>query len=106
MKKFILRPDIDMVEGIIVTKETNLSFKNEMIEQEIKDLKIETISTQKGITNNNAWEAKSYAKLFLNEGDILLYDADRGYYVTSDIYCTITDGINDLLALKDFDKEE
>ena len=105
MKKFITKPDINLYEGIKVTEETKITYKSETVKQEIKDLKLISEITQKGNNGINNYESVTNLKVFLNEGDILLFEEGRGYYLPSIEMSTIDDGISDITALKNFDKE-
>ena len=69
---FVEQPSTDLKAGIVVKKETELHFKNERVEQVLKDLILETITNNEGTHNGiNAFKTKSYIHLGLNEGDIL-----------------------------------
>ena len=41
---YVAKPDLTPYEGIKVTKDTNLTFENENVKQEIKDLKLKSTS--------------------------------------------------------------
>ena len=45
MQKFISKPSIDMYGGIKVTKDTTLEYKNENVEQVLKDLVFKSKTT-------------------------------------------------------------
>ena len=73
---FIKRPSIDLYQGIRVTKETEIEFKNENVKQTIKDLVLRSITTVKG----EGFKSKYDTTIFLEEGDILIFeDEGRGY---------------------------
>jgi glutaredoxin-related protein len=61
----------------MATKETELEFKNKNVKQHIKDLVLTTVMTDK----NEEYESKTNLKIFLKEGDKLLFDEVRGYYL-------------------------
>ena len=105
MRKFITRPDISLYEGIFVKKETDIVYKSENVEQQIKDLKLISKILKKGSNGVNNYETATDLKVYLNEGDILLFEEGRGYYLPSIEMQTIDDGISDMTALKNFDKE-
>jgi hypothetical protein len=108
MKKrlFVEQPNLDLKAGIQVLKDTELTFKNENVEQVLKDLKLETIKDEKGTNGINAYESKAYISIHLNEGDILLFDETIGYYMPRFPVTTITDAISDIESLRDFEKLE
>jgi hypothetical protein len=108
MKKrlFVEQPNLDLKAGIRVLKDTELTFKNENVEQVLKDLKLETIKDEKGTNGINAYESKAYISIHLNEGDILLFDETIGYYMPRFPVTTITDAISDIESLRDFENLE
>ena len=99
---FVEQPCIDMKPGIRVTKGTELIYKNDTVEQVIKDLKLETIKQETGTNGINAYETKSLIKIGLNEGDILLFDKRIGYYLPYTSVSSIDDAIDDLESLREF----
>ena len=108
MKKefFVEQPNIELKVGIRVIKETELSYKNEKVEQAIKDLVLETILDDAGTNGINTYESKSYLKINLNEGDILLFDEKRGYYMPPYPMSSIEDAICDIESLRGRKLEE
>lgn len=102
---FVEQPNIDVKEGIRVTKETSLTFSNGKVEQELKDLKLETIVEEEGSNGINTYKSKSYISINLNDGDILLFDEDRGYYMPPYPMESIDDAISDIESLRGLDKE-
>jgi len=100
---FIDQPDITLKKGIKVFKDTEVHFKNEKVEQVLKDLKLEIIMDEVGTAPNgiNTYKSKSYVEISLNEGDILLFDPDRGYYMSPYPKTTIGAAIEDLEAMID-----
>ncbi len=97
---FVEQPDISLKKGIKITKETKLTFKNEKVEQEIKDLKLETYIEDEGTNGINSYTSKSYIRINLNEGDILLFDENRGYYMPTYPVESIEDAISDIESLR------
>lgn len=97
MNYYVVRPDLTPYEGITVTKDTNIEYKNEKVKQSIKDLKL--ISELKVETERYT----SYSKLEINlvEGDILLFENEnRGYFLPRDVSIgTVQEAINDYEAL-------
>ena len=98
---FVEQPNIELKKGIKVTKDTELLYKSENVEQVLKDLKLETILDQEGSNGVNTYKSKSYMTINLNDGDILLFDEGRGYYMSSIPVTTIEEAIEDISSLKD-----
>lgn len=99
---FVEQPNIGLKEGIIVTKDTELTYKHGKVEQALKDLKLETMLEEEGTNGVNTYKSKSYLCINLNEGDILLFDESRGYYMSPYPMSTIEDAISDITSLEDF----
>ena len=79
---FVEQPNIDLKRGIKVTKETELTYGNAKVEQELKNLVLETMLEDEGTNGINTYKSKSYLSIKLNEGDILLFDENvDGRYV-------------------------
>ena len=98
---FVEQPVLDLKEGIKVTAETELLYKNDKVEQVIKNLVLETIMDESGSTGFNSYKSKSYLSITLNPGDILLFDSNRGYYMPHYPVVSIDDAISDINSLSD-----
>ena len=98
---FVEQPVLDFKEGIKVTAETELFYKNEKVEQVLKDLVLETIMDDAGSNGFNTYKSKSYLSINLNAGDILLFDNNRGYYMPPYPVTSIDDAISDITSLND-----
>lgn len=96
---FVDQPNIELKKGITVHKDTEVSFKNEKVEQVIHDLKLETIMDDEGTNGINSYKSKSHIVITLNEGDILLFDPGRGYYLSPYPQTTIQQAVEDLTAM-------
>lgn len=93
--KLIRQPDISMVAGIKVTKDTDLVFENEdgTVKQSIKDLVYHGTTKMK---RDNV-EVMNEITVNLNEGDIVVYDGDeRGYVVPAQRFMTVDEAIKEL----------
>lgn len=101
---FVDQPVLDLKEGIRVTRETELLYKNEKVEQVLKDLVLETILDDAGSNGINTYKSKSYLSINLNPGDILLFDERRGYYMPPYPVTSIDDAISDITSLSDIPK--
>ena len=96
---FVEQPVINLKEGIRVTEETELSYKNEKVEQVLKHMVLETILDDAGTNGVNTYKSKSYLSINLNPGDILLFNEQRGYYMPPYPVVTIDDAISDISSL-------
>jgi hypothetical protein len=96
---FVEQPVLDLKEGIKVTGETELFYKNDKVEQVLKDLVLETILDDAGSNGINTYKSKSYLSIQLNPGDILLFDEQRGYYMPPYPVTSIDDAISDISSL-------
>ena len=98
---FVEQPVLDLQEGIKVTAETELLYKNDKVEQVLKDLVLETIMDDSGNNGTNTYKSKSYLSINLNPGDILLFSEKRGYYMPTYPVISIDDAISDMDSLRD-----
>lgn len=98
---FVEQPVLDLKEGIKVTEATELLYKNDKVEQVLKNLVLETILDDEGTNGINTYKSKSYLSINLNPGDILLFDEQRGYYMPPYPVTTIDDAISDITSLSD-----
>ena len=98
---FVEQPVLDLKEGIRVTEETELLYKNERVEQVLKNLVLETILDDEGTNGINTYKSKSYLSIKLNPGDILLFNEQRGYYMPPYPVASIDDAISDISSLSD-----
>ena len=103
---FVEQPNIELKEGIRVNKDTELTYKSKKVEQVLKDLKLETILDQEGTNGINTYKSKSYLQINLNDGDILAFDKERGYYLPSFPLTTVEDAICDIESLKGLPREK
>lgn len=97
---FVDQPSLELNKGIQVHKETEVAFKNENVEQFLKDLKLDTILDEEGSNGINSYKSKSHISITLNDGDILLFDPSRGYYLPPYPKTTIQQAIDDISSLK------
>lgn len=97
---FVDQPSLELKKGIMVKKDTEVSFQNENVEQLLKDLTLDTIMSEEGTNGINSYKSKSHISITLNEGDILLFDPSRGYYLPPYPKTTIEQAIEDISSLK------
>lgn len=98
MHNFVRKPCIDLFPGVRVYKDTVLEYKNENVEQKVENLLLHSVSTIKG----DGFESKTETTIYLEEGDILLFeDGERGYIKPVAGFVTIEGAIEDLTNIKD-----
>ena len=98
MEVFICRPHIDLYGGIRVTKDTELEYKNEFVEQTVKDLVFQSVTKKTGANYESTWDTT----IHLNEGDVLVFEEEvRGYIKPVEPLVTIQEAIDDLENIKD-----
>jgi hypothetical protein len=101
---FVEQPNIELKEGIKVTEELELTYKNDKVEQVLKNNVLETTLEDEGTNGFNTYKSKSNVTITLNNGDILLFNEERGYYLPPYPLTTINDAISDISSLKDLPK--
>jgi hypothetical protein len=97
---FVDQPSLELKKGIQVHKDTEISFKSENVEQLLADLRLDTIMDEAGTNGLNSYKSKSHICIQLNEGDILLFDPERGYYLPHYPKTTIAQAIEDITSLR------
>ena len=98
MEKFISKPSIDMYAGIKVTKETELDYKNDNVEQTLKDLLFKSITKIKG----DKFESEYHTTIHLEEGDVLIFENEgRGYIKPVEEFVTVSEAIEELGHIED-----
>lgn len=97
MQKFIRRPSVDMYLGVKLTKDTTLEYETENVKQTLKDLVLHSVTKVKG----DKFESVYDTTINLEEGDIVLFEEERGYIVPVDAFVTIAEAIEDYENIKD-----
>lgn len=98
MQVYIRKPGIDLYPGIRVDKDTVLEYKNENVEQAMKDLVLHSVTKVKG----DGYESTYDTTIRLQEGDILVFeDEGRGYIKPVEVFATIQEVIDELESIKD-----
>ena len=98
MQKFISKPSIDMYGGIKVTKDTTLEYKNENVEQVVKDL----VFKSKTIVKGEGYESEYHTTIHLKEGDVLIFEEEgRGYIKPVEEFVTVAEAIEELEHIKE-----
>lgn len=102
MQYFIRRPNIELLPGIRITKDTVLEFKNENVKQTIKDLVLHSVTKVTG----EGYKSKYDTTIQLQEGDVLIFEEEgRGYIKPVENFVTIEEAIDDLTNIKDLGGE-
>ncbi len=100
MQRFIRKPSIDMFAGIRVDKDTTLEYKNENVEQTLKDLVFHSITK---VTGDN-FESVYNTTIQLKEGDILVFEEEgRGYIKPVEEFVTIKEAIEEFNCVSDLE---
>lgn len=95
---FIRKPSIDLYPGIRVDKDTVLEYKNENVNQTIKDLVLHSVTKIKG----DGFKSKYDTTIALQEGDILIFeDEGRGYIKPVEAFVAVEEAIEELENIKD-----
>lgn len=98
MEKFISKPSIDMYGGIRVDKDTTLEYKNDNVEQTLKDLVFISKTTVKG----EGYESVYNTTINLKEGDILIFEEEgRGYIKPVEAFVTVEEAIEELNCIRE-----
>lgn len=98
MQRFIRRPDIELLTGIRVNKDTKIEFKNDNVEQIIENLMLHSINSIKG----EGFASTNHTTIYLSEGDVLIFEEEgRGYIKPVEAFVTIAEAIDDLTNIKD-----
>jgi hypothetical protein len=98
MQVFIRKPSIDMYPGIRVDKDTEFEYKNENVDQKLKDLVFHSVTKVTG----EGYESTYNTTIQLKEGDILVFEEEgRGYVKPVESFVTIREAIEDLTNIED-----
>ncbi len=98
-KKYIYQPSLDMMEGLQVDKNTKFTYENDKVKQELKNLELTYEIAEKG----DNFKTVSQVIIYLEEGQILQFDEERGYFLPKYKLATIEEAIEDIKTLKDFE---
>ena len=98
---FVEQPNIELKQGVKVTKDTEITYSNDKVNQTLKNLMLKTEIKDEGTNGINSYKSTSNIELHLNEGDILLFHEERGYYMPPYPVETIDDAISDINSLSD-----
>ena len=97
MQVFMRKPSIDLYSGVRVDKDTVLEYKNENVEQTLKDLIFHSVTKVKGESFESVYDTTIQLKV----GDVLVFEAEgRGYIKPVEDFVTIEEAIEDLSNIK------
>ena len=95
---YIRRPNIELLQGVRVTKDMNISFENDNVKQTIENMVLRSITEVKG----EGFTSKCETTIQLEEGDVLIFEEEgRGYIKPVESFVTIEEAIEDLENIKD-----
>ena len=96
--KLMRQPNIDMVAGIKVDKDTDITYENEGIKQTIKDLVLHSVMTIKGENYESTYDTT----INLSEGDVLVFEEEgRGYIKPVETFMTVEEAIEELECVRE-----
>ena len=90
MEQFITKPDVTIYHGIKVDKDTKLEYKNEKVEQTVKDLVLNSKTTIKGEDYKSTYNTT----IFLKEGDVLVLEEEVNSFLNVSSSRSITSFIS------------
>ena len=98
MQVFIRKPSIDLFAGIRVDKDTVLDYKNDNVEQSLKDLVLHSVTRVTGEGYTSVYDTT----IQLKEGDVLIFEEEgRGYIKPVEDFVTVSEAIEELTNIKD-----
>ena len=98
MKVFIHKPSITLHPGIVVDKDTALTYSNENVQQKLENLVLHSIMKVRGENYESTYDTT----IRLEEGDVLIFEEEgRGYVKPVESFVTIAEAIDDLQNIKD-----
>ena len=100
MQRFIRKPSIDMHAGIRVDKDTVLEYKNDNVDQTLKDLVFHSVTKVKGDNFESVYDTT----IQLKEGDILIFEEEgRGYIKPVEEFVTVKEAIEEFKCISDLE---
>lgn len=89
-----------MLAGIKVDKDTVLEYKNDNVDQTLKDLVFHSITKVKGDNFESVYDTT----IQLSEGDILIFEEEgRGYIKPVESFVTVGEAIEELNYISDLE---
>ena len=98
MEVFMRKPSIDLYPGIRVDRGTEFEYKNENVEQSLKELVFRSVTTVRG----EGYTSTHNTVIELKEGDILVFEEEgRGYIKPVEDMVTVREAISELECIKE-----
>lgn len=92
MNFYVLKQDIKPYRAMKVDKNTEFTFENEKVNQELNNLELKTFRQ----VNEEKYSTKIESTIHLNEGDVILLDEENiGWFLPGEPVETIEDAIRD-----------
>ena len=89
-----------MLAGIKVDKDTALEYKNDNVEQTLKELVLHSITKVKGDNFESVYDTT----IQLSEGDVLIFEEEgRGYIKPVEEFVTVKEAIKELNCISDLE---
>ena len=89
-----------MLAGIKVDKDTVLEYKNDNVDQTLKELVLHSITKVKGDNFESVYDTT----IQLSEGDILIFEEEgRGYIKPVEQFETVKEAIDELNCISDLE---
>ena len=98
---FVRQPNVELYRGIRVKKDTEITYESENVKQTVKGLVLNIESVEFGVSGVNSYRSENKIEIRLNEGDILLFEDKRGFYLPVTAFCSPAQAAEDLFSLKD-----
>ena len=100
MQRFIRKPSLDMLAGIKVDKDTVLEYKNDNVDQTLKELVLHSITKVKGDNFESVYDTT----IQLSEGDVLIFEEEgRGYIKPVEEFVTVKEAKKELNCISDLE---
>ena len=80
-----------------MSKDTEFTYKKKNVTQTLKDLVFHSVTKVKG----EGYRSKYDTTINLNEGDILIFDEERGYIKPVEHLVSIKEAIEELTCIED-----
>lgn len=101
---FIEDVSTELKTGLRVLKDTNVEYDNKNVHQEIHDLTLETTIDNVGTNGVNSYASRTFLKINLNEGDILQFNDEKGFFLPNYPLIEVEEGIDSLNSIVETSK--
>ena len=105
MEKFIIQPSIKVFVGLTVKRDSVIDFKNDVVEQSLKDLVLTTKINKESDYNGLKTNEESIIKTELKEGVRLIMSEEEGYIISPYKMATIDEAVKQLKEIQEIYKE-